>query len=162
MAQCTECGFDNRAGVLFCEECGMDVFSDDFANLPTKKLPTNRLRPSPYGSTVTLQPIILTIRGRPDAIVLERTGFLTIGRTDPKAPDVNPDVDLQPFGADEAGVSRNHVRVAAADNPPTITDLGSANGTFVNGQKLIPDRPQAIHDGDEIRFGRLIARVRYL
>jgi serine/threonine-protein kinase len=52
--------------------------------------------------------------------------------------------------------SRIHFLVEA--NPPQcqLTDLGSRNGTFVNGQKV---RSAGLHDGDLIKAGRTILRV---
>ena len=37
-----------------------------------------------------------------------------------------------------------------------MADLGSTNGTFVNGARV--DRPTPLSDGDEVRFGRIRAR----
>ena len=41
----------------------------------------------------------------------------------------------------------------------TIVDMGSSNGTHLNGQKLMPHQPRVLRDGDEIRFGKLIAKI---
>jgi pSer/pThr/pTyr-binding forkhead associated (FHA) protein len=40
-------------------------------------------------------------------------------------------------------------------------DLGSYNGTYVNGVKLSADQPYPLESSDEIRLGRLIVRVYY-
>ncbi|RMG88346.1 MAG: FHA domain-containing protein, partial [Chloroflexi bacterium] len=42
-----------------------------------------------------------------------------------------------------------------------IKDLGAKNGTFLNGQKLVPEQPRVLRDGDEIRLGRLILEVHF-
>ena len=42
----------------------------------------------------------------------------------------------------------------------TVEDLGSKNGTFLNGQRL--HQPAVLADGDEIWIGRSVARFRYL
>lgn len=49
-------------------------------------------------------------------------------------------------------LSRLHFLVQSDDEGGRIRDLGSANGTFVNGQRLVADR--RLRDGDEIRAGR--------
>lgn len=49
-------------------------------------------------------------------------------------------------------VSRYHARVELANGQARIVDLGSTNGTSVNGAKI---RSQLIHSGDEIAFGSL-------
>ncbi len=47
-------------------------------------------------------------------------------------------------------VSRRHAEVARAGNSYTITDLGSANGTFVNGKRV---RSAVLNPGDEVQIG---------
>ena len=49
-------------------------------------------------------------------------------------------------------VSRHHMRLTHADNKWTLTDLGSANGSFLNGVRVV--RSAAVHPGDQIRCGR--------
>lgn len=52
----------------------------------------------------------------------------------------------------EDGVSRAHARVRAVEKRLTVEDLGSRNGTFVNGKRV--DRPHALADGDKLQIGR--------
>jgi pSer/pThr/pTyr-binding forkhead associated (FHA) protein len=40
-----------------------------------------------------------------------------------------------------------------------IEDLGSINGSFINGQKLLPYQIEPLADGDIIRLGRLDVEV---
>jgi pSer/pThr/pTyr-binding forkhead associated (FHA) protein len=42
-----------------------------------------------------------------------------------------------------------------------IEDLDTTNGTAVNRQRLAPRQTQPIRDGDEIRFGKLVATFHY-
>ncbi|TEU13290.1 MAG: FHA domain-containing protein [Anaerolineales bacterium] len=46
-------------------------------------------------------------------------------------------------------VSRNHARIRRSDGRHILEDLGSKNGTFVNGHKLT--EPYTLQDGDEIQ-----------
>jgi len=50
-------------------------------------------------------------------------------------------------------VSRNHAELRQTAEAPEIVDLGSTNGTFVNGERIQPQLPQYLQVGDEIRFG---------
>ncbi len=52
----------------------------------------------------------------------------------------------------EDGVSRVHARVRAVEKRLTVEDLGSRNGTFINGKRV--DRPHALADGDKLQIGR--------
>ncbi|MBC8333083.1 MAG: FHA domain-containing protein, partial [Anaerolineae bacterium] len=41
----------------------------------------------------------------------------------------------------------------------SVTDLGSTNGTFVNGERIRAKLPCRLNSGDEIRFGDRFFRV---
>jgi pSer/pThr/pTyr-binding forkhead associated (FHA) protein len=71
----------------------------------------------------------------------------------------HPDVNLVPYGGLEKGVSRVHAMLERTDDTLTITDIGSSNGTYLNGQRLVRDQPRVVRDGDEIRFGNLVTRI---
>ncbi len=53
---------------------------------------------------------------------------------------------------DDPKISRRHARlVQGPEGRPTLIDLGSGNGTFVNGERLEGSRE--LHGGEEIRLG---------
>jgi diguanylate cyclase (GGDEF)-like protein len=52
----------------------------------------------------------------------------------------------------DISVSRTHARIVADDEGFVVEDLGSTNGTFVNGEAV---KRQSLHSGDKIRIGRL-------
>jgi hypothetical protein len=47
-------------------------------------------------------------------------------------------------------VSRHHARISLEGDGYILADLGSKNGTFLNGQEL--DEPHVLQDGDEIQI----------
>jgi pSer/pThr/pTyr-binding forkhead associated (FHA) protein len=47
--------------------------------------------------------------------------------------------------------STQHARLVAQGDSVVLEDLGSTNGTYLNGQALTG--PQPLHDGDRIRIG---------
>jgi len=53
-----------------------------------------------------------------------------------------------------SAVSRRHARVTRDKDGYTLEDLGSSNGTYVNGQKLAGSR--LLKSGDQIRLGQAI------
>lgn len=57
----------------------------------------------------------------------------------------------------QGGVSRRHARVFIEAGGAWAEDLGSANGTLVNGQRL--DQPRRLREGDEITVGSVVLRV---
>jgi len=52
--------------------------------------------------------------------------------------------------ADNSSISRNHVRLSVRNGATYLTDLGAANGTFVNGVKVMPRQEIALKNGDKI------------
>lgn len=50
-------------------------------------------------------------------------------------------------------VSRNHAKIIDADGLTQIVDLGSANFTYLNGNKLFPNDENALKTGDLIKIG---------
>ena len=52
-----------------------------------------------------------------------------------------------------------HAVVRRGDGLLNLIDLGSVNGTYLNGQRLIPNQPRVLRDGDEIKFGKLVCYV---
>ena len=50
-------------------------------------------------------------------------------------------------------ISRKHCSIKVADGKVIVSDMGSRNGSFVNGEKL--EKPHEAKSGDKIRVGRL-------
>lgn len=59
--------------------------------------------------------------------------------------------------AGESSVSRHHAEISRQGDQVFVKDLGSTNGTFVNGHKI--DAQTALKSGDTVQFG--MVRFRY-
>ena len=58
--------------------------------------------------------------------------------------------------AGQGYVSGNHARLQYnASGQFEVVDLGSTNGTFVNGQQLTPNMPRVVNVGDIVKFANL-------
>ena len=92
------------------------------------------------GVTTLISPVTAALRDVHDHLHRLRGSATRIGRS--------PDNDL--VLADDK-VSRHHAVINNADTTHIITDLGSANGVHVNGERI---RATAeLHDGDTLRIG---------
>jgi DNA-binding winged helix-turn-helix (wHTH) protein len=60
----------------------------------------------------------------------------------------DPDLELC---FDARDVSRSHARIRVTEEGATLEDMGSKNGTYLNGRRL--QGPAALQDADEIRLG---------
>jgi pSer/pThr/pTyr-binding forkhead associated (FHA) protein len=86
---------------------------------------------------------------------------LTLGRSDPDT-GAAPDVDLTECDAADKGVSRRHaVIIRKEEGALCILDKNAANGTYLNGQRLVANQARILRDGDEIRLGYLVLVVRF-
>jgi len=56
---------------------------------------------------------------------------------------------------EDDSVSSSHAEIFAEDDRFFVRDLGSTNGTFINGEKI---EKSLLHEGDELRFGSVITR----
>lgn len=56
---------------------------------------------------------------------------------------------------DYSAISRQHARCTSDQQGVYIEDLGSTNGTFVNGRRLAVGEPYRLRAGDEISFGKV-------
>jgi diguanylate cyclase (GGDEF)-like protein len=93
---------------------------------------------------------LILIRGTPQGHRFFITGDqMTIGR-DPAA-----DITIT-----DPSISRKHARVTRIDGAVTLEDLGSSNGTSVNGKKIEPGMVTTLSKEDLIKLGNSI--VKYL
>jgi pSer/pThr/pTyr-binding forkhead associated (FHA) protein len=72
-----------------------------------------------------------------------------VGRAD----DCDPQFTRDPL------ISRRHCRLDIHPPEISVRDLGSSNGTFVNGRAIGPPDAVELVDGDEIRVGHVVIRV---
>ena len=80
---------------------------------------------------------------------------IVIGREDPVS-GIFPEIDLDPHGGLESGVGRQHAQIVLQAGSLYLEDLSSVNGSYLNRQRISPRQPEALHDGDEIRLGKLV------
>jgi pSer/pThr/pTyr-binding forkhead associated (FHA) protein len=53
-------------------------------------------------------------------------------------------------------VSRRHARITRGRGGYFVTDLGSSNGTTVNGHSLAPNHAYRLRNGDQIQVGLVV------
>jgi CRP-like cAMP-binding protein len=83
---------------------------------------------------------------------LNREGETTIGRIDPVT-GIRPDIDLANLDT-QRSVSRRHAKIVhSGPNFEVIEEIGTMNGTFVNGLRIQTGTPVTVKDGDRIRCG---------
>ncbi len=121
-----------------------DIKVDKFIRKPTgaKKPPGEK----------TWQIILVCLDRDDEPLGLEIVGDTTIGRLTDETP---VDLDLDPYHAEEYGVSREHAMMRPTRESLLISDLGSTNGTYYEGSRVVLGQPKPIKNGSVISFGKL-------
>ncbi|HMQ34293.1 MAG TPA: FHA domain-containing protein [Chloroflexaceae bacterium] len=153
MITCWHCATSLLDGTIFCDSCGAALL-DGAPRRVAPPLPPAHPR-SPKVRVADSARLVLVEAGV--ALPLPPAPLVVLGRTSEGFPP--PDVDLGPFQAAAAGVSRAHVALDLAGPRPRIEDLGSTNGTYVNGRRISPRSPVPLALGDQISLGRLALRL---
>ena len=168
MIECPSCGRKHRLGTLFCNECGVYLATGvplRTESLPEEELPTSRANSwatgageDKEGEKPTTLRIIISESGR--QVQLPVVPEIYLGRRD-AAHGIFPALDLTTDGGPEGGVSRRHAKIRQEGNRFFIEDVGSANGTFLNGQRLTPYLPYPLQKGDKLQLGTLQLSVEF-
>lgn len=166
MIECPSCGRRHRPGTLFCSECGVYLSTGGPLRtepVPERELPSRQAslwprEPIEESSDTPAIPLHVEVISTGQQIELPPIATVRIGRLD-AANDIAPELDLTPVVQHGDGVSRLHCRVHQRGSTYLVEDMGSANGTFLNGQRLTPYLPFALQHGDELQLGRLKMRI---
>jgi hypothetical protein len=158
---CSNCGEKSRSDAVFCWSCGQ-LLENVVSRFATKHFTDSlgHAHSDYFGPDSVLVMRILDTQHEFEVRPQVADNEIYIGRVSENA-TMTPDIDLTEIGAEQMGVSRLHMSMkwVAEDQAIQIYDLGSVNGTLVNGQKLHPREVRVLRDGDEIQLGRLRIRM---
>jgi pSer/pThr/pTyr-binding forkhead associated (FHA) protein len=144
---CTHCGHENPAGAKFCSNCGRPLA--ELGDTTTGALRFDE-SPEPVDAedagvdTTELEAgtaLLVGVRGpnRGARFLLDRD-VVTVGR--------HPDSDIF---LDDITVSRRHAEFRRDEGRFWVHDVGSLNGTYVNGERA---EDQLLETGDEVQIGK--------
>ncbi|MCI0339245.1 MAG: protein kinase [Acidobacteria bacterium] len=134
----------SQGPVHICVNCKRELAPDDvFCAYCGHRQPAKR---------TTAKLIVLGTSEMSAQFALNSEGESLIGRMDPNR-GIRPEVDLSRYDP-AARVSRRHAKIVVQGTQFFIEDLGSANGTFINGStKLAQGRRHQLMSGDELKLG---------
>ncbi len=166
MIVCKNCKHENLDGAVFCAECGSQLTGREALvtqNISTKDLRRGEKEPSGFedryqrfdGSEAWGS---LHLLDSGHVIPLGGKEHFTLGRVSEGQP-IMPDVDLSPYQAYAAGVSRLHAIVKRSADGMAFMDLGSANGSFLNGKRLAPNEEHPLRHGDVVALGKMKIQI---
>jgi hypothetical protein len=115
-----------------------DSYTDatiDLAHRQQPKISENAF--IPCEADLTPESIVIVIRPDWIPVNIKEGESVILGRAHPSNAD-RPLVDLARYGGTAYGLSRNHAALHRINGLWWIEDLGSSNGTWVNGERLAP------------------------
>lgn len=83
-----------------------------------------------------------------------------VGRLNAKT-GFRPEVDFTDGAGKERGVSRRHATINQRGDLIFVTDHNSLNGTYLNGQRLVPEQARVMRDSDTLRIGHITLIVSF-
>jgi pSer/pThr/pTyr-binding forkhead associated (FHA) protein len=79
-------------------------------------------------------------------------GEMIVGRSDPTI-GFTPDINLEDEAEASVVVARRHIKISARENRHYVEDMGSANGTKLNGEVLHIGERGLLEPGDHLWLG---------
>jgi hypothetical protein len=161
MIVCPQCHSENPVGSLFCSECGAQLYSIDDdtqamqpINIDLFEPRFDQLQPLPAAVSFSDSQVTLRFLDSDRLMPLSGRELYVLGRPNPGQPE-QPDVDLNTFDAYKFGVSRLHAKLHVRGSRVSIEDLGSINGTRINGERIQPAGEHMVVNGDLLQLGKL-------
>jgi hypothetical protein len=164
MIICPNCQHKEMSGSVYCSKCGAQLIDITVATHKIHTAEARQVAQSDTKSTLPPPPahlqswISLNMIESGQILPLADRNEFSLGRSAEGQPIV-PDVDLSPYNAYANGVSRLHAVLKLITDHIVIMDLGSSNGTYLNGNRLSPYVENAIAHGDVISLGKLKIQV---
>ncbi len=163
MIICPNCKHENLDGTVFCTDCATPLRQTD--EIVTQNISEEEREQLAIASKMT-QEISTDLDTWASLHLLESGQILTLadrkeftlGRVSDAQP-IMPDIDLTPYQAYACGVSRLHAVLRREGKDVFIKDLGSSNGTYLNGERLQPNSDHPLNHGDMLFLGKLKLQI---
>lgn len=166
MITCKVCNNQEFQGTLFCGECGSQIAFSSNKLVNTLVYPNqNRSLEVDFTQTIPKKLLeestfLLYSTERKEVIETPDQNEFTIGRF-VEGQVITPDVDLNMYEAYDLGISRLHatIRIDQEKNKIFVVDLGSANGSSVNGYEIPANSEVPLNHGDVLSLGKFNMKV---
>jgi len=155
MPYCSQCGSQNAENAKFCSQCGSPLAPASEATDSTATIT--------FGAQVAADADERASLNAADAAAVDAlpsgSALLVVQRGPGAGSRYLLDTDLSTVGRhpesdiflDDITVSRRHVEFRRADGSFRVHDVGSLNGTYVNGDRV---DDAELQNGDEVRIGK--------
>ncbi len=142
----TQIGTSGTLTRVSCYHCGHEMTPADLYRVYFGERASNK--PEPANARL----VVLDVEAGNVQFPVNLEGETLIGRLDPHR-GIRPTVDLSKYDP-ASRVSRRHARITIKSGQFYLEDLGSANGTIINGRaRLKPQQPAMLANGDLVKIG---------
>ena len=160
---CPICKTENIYTALACSHCGA-LLEENPTNLVEIKTTGGLPNTENMGSFIDMAAIPdggvgIYIAGAFKPYYVHIYKELIIGRqTDATLEAV---FDLSDQDAVNMGVSRRHAMIRRTESGFEVVDLSSRNGTWLNAERLVPNKPYPFASGSQLRVGQMRLFILY-
>lgn len=157
---CTICNNKNIDSATVCSYCGSSL----------EENPTNLVAVTEYiggQSNVSVEDVAafidvamipeggigIHVAGAPKPYYMAVYKELVLGRRSDAT--LESTLDLSDLDAFNMGVSRRHAILRRTESGFEVIDLSSRNGTWLNAEQLVPNKPYPFASGSQLRIGRM-------
>lgn len=166
---CPICNKSNELEAVVCWNCGAaleDPFLDPGASTKTTvssaSVPQGMEDWSIGEAEVPRNGIAVYVEGVTNPAYTDSGREFVIGRRAGNTSQVAEALlDLSPLGGYGLGISRRHAVIRRTKDGYEVLDLGSVNGSWLNGERLVPHKSYPLVSGSHIRLGSMRLFVIY-
>lgn len=158
MPYCSQCGSQNADNARFCSQCGTPL-----APPASDPVPNDATATITFGAPAKSEADERSSLNSADAAAVDAlpsgSALLVVQRGPGTGSRYLLDTDLSTVGRhpeseiflDDITVSRRHVEFRRQDGDFRVHDVGSLNGTYLNGDRV---DDAELQNGDEVRIGK--------
>ena len=165
---CPVCKRKNELEAIVCVHCGtaLDSFLIDETGI-TRTTEVQARVAERMGELLINEALIpngniaMYLAGTSDPVFLSSGNEFVIGRKAGEEEAIESFLDLAKWGGYQLGLSKRHAMIRRTDHAYEVIDLSSRNGTWLNDQQLIPERPYPLASGAQLRLAKMRLFVLY-
>jgi FHA domain len=162
---CPVCKKKNAFEAAVCMYCGasLEVLSTDSATTKGTELPTDGTEKAGEEvfdeAAIPVDGIAFYVDGISEPVFSNSKKEFIMGR---KVEETSGELfDLSKIGGYHLGVSRRHALIRRTSSGYEVMDLSSSNGTWLNDERLIPNKAYPLARGSQLRLARVRLFVLY-
>ena len=159
---CPVCHHLNKDTAFICGTCSSELEgrSTDLVIVTEHTSPTADASAFIDTTLIPEGGVAIYIAGTPKPYYLSIDKELILGRQ-VGVTTVEAFLDLTTLSAYNLGVSRRHAIIRQAGSHFEVLDLASRNGTWLNTQRLVPNKPYDFASGSQLRLAQMQLFIMY-